>query len=315
VTGVATTTPGCAVTGNSVTCREGALVGGGAFAVQTVAAAATAVASSPAGCSAPDSAVECAQEALAVGGTFVIGITGLAPTAAGSVVNSATVTGDDPDPVPANDTNGVTTAVTPAADLSIVKSGPASVATGGSMAWTLTVANNGPDDSTGFTVSDDVPVEVTDVATTTEGCSVSDNAVTCTEGRLAVGDIFVVEITGTAPTTPGSVVNTATVTGDDPDPDPGNGTTGETTTVATTNPPPPGPPGPPSHGPAPAPPGHGPLPVAVPAGRAATYGPHGNDAGGLAELLVPLLAGMGVALLAGAALTIPGRRRRRAGGA
>ena len=106
-------------------------------------------------------------------------------------------------------------------DLEMGKTGPATVAPGGAISWTLTVTNNGPGNSSGFSVTDSVPAGVGNVLTTTAGCAVSANNVLCSEGALADSSIFTITITGTAPSS-GCITNTATVTGIETDPTPDN---------------------------------------------------------------------------------------------
>ncbi|HEV8102921.1 MAG TPA: DUF11 domain-containing protein, partial [Gaiellaceae bacterium] len=91
-------------------------------------------------------------------------------------------------------------------DLSIVKSGPANVLPESTITWTLTVTNAGPAISSGFTVKDTVPVAVTNVASSTPGCSVSGNDVTCVGPSLGVDESFQIALTGTAPATNGACV-------------------------------------------------------------------------------------------------------------
>lgn len=119
------------------------------------------------------------------------------------------------------------------ADLSISKSGPSSVLEGGTVTYTVTVTDNGPGDSSGFSVDDPLPAGITAVSVTSDastqadpsgGCTVSNDAasandVNCVEGPLANGASFVITITGTAPDSTGDLVNTATVTGLDAETD------------------------------------------------------------------------------------------------
>ncbi|HYA67183.1 MAG TPA: DUF11 domain-containing protein, partial [Acidimicrobiales bacterium] len=117
-------------------------------------------------------------------------------------------------------------------DLSIVKTGPATVGPGATITWTLTVTNEGPGDSSGFGVSDDVPAGVTDVASSTAGCEVTASDVLCSEGALGNGDSFTITVTGKAPTTLGTcVTNTATVTANETDPNQANNTSTSETCV------------------------------------------------------------------------------------
>ena len=116
-------------------------------------------------------------------------------------------------------------------DLSLTKTGVADNGHNGTITWTLTVHNAGSGDSTGFTVVDDVPASVTEVGSTTPGCNVAGNTVTCTQTELVANADYVITITGKAPATGASVDNSATVTSGDYDPDPGNNTVTTSTTV------------------------------------------------------------------------------------
>ena len=108
-------------------------------------------------------------------------------------------------------------------DLGIAKAGPATIAPSGTISWTLTVTNDGPANSSAFSVSDPVPAGVTNVATTTAGCSAAGNQVSCSEGALSNGSTFTIVVTGKAPSTEGTCfTNTATVNGNEVDPNSGN---------------------------------------------------------------------------------------------
>jgi uncharacterized repeat protein (TIGR01451 family) len=113
-------------------------------------------------------------------------------------------------------------------DLSIAKTGPATVSPGGTITWTITVTNNGPGNSSGFVVNDAVPANVTKVTSTTSGCTVTGNTVACNEGALpaaAPNNTFTITLAGVAPTTNGTCfTNTATVTGNESDPNSANNT-------------------------------------------------------------------------------------------
>ena len=80
----------------------------------------------------------------------------------GTITNDVELNpGATPDPNPANDRATVNSGVTVDADLSVVKTGPATVTAGTGISWTLTVSNNGPsDDPETITVTDILPVEV-----------------------------------------------------------------------------------------------------------------------------------------------------------
>ena len=68
------------------------------------------------------------------------------------------------DPNAANNSSSVTTGVTASADLAITKTGPATVVAGSSVAYSLTVTNNGPSDAANLTVTDTLPAGVTFVS-------------------------------------------------------------------------------------------------------------------------------------------------------
>jgi len=116
-------------------------------------------------------------------------------------------------PVAAQNNNDGASCLGQDTDLSIVKTGPVTVPAGGAITWALTITDNGPGNSSGFAVHDPVPAAVTDVTTSTPGCTVTGHDVQCAEGNLGEGDSFVITVSGTAPATAGTcVVNKATIT-------------------------------------------------------------------------------------------------------
>jgi uncharacterized repeat protein (TIGR01451 family) len=122
------------------------------------------------------------------------------------------------------------------ADLSVTKAdAPDPVAVGGSLTYTLTVTNNGPDPSTNSTVTDALPAGVTFVsATPTQGsCSEVAGTVTCMLGPLAGGASATIAIVVTVtPAAACPLTDTATVSGAEPDPVAGNNSaTAETACV------------------------------------------------------------------------------------
>ncbi|MFJ7423016.1 hypothetical protein ACIQXD_31085 [Streptomyces uncialis] len=152
----------------------------------------------------------------------------------GNVTNNATASGTAPDGETTDDqSNTVIVPYVPPVlvDLAVKKTGPATVGPGGSVSYTITVTNNGPGDSSGYTVSDVIPDGLTGASTGTPGCGIGSGTLTCTGDSLANGASTTITLTGTVGQGATGIVNTVTVTGEDEDPDPGNNTDTFTTNV------------------------------------------------------------------------------------
>jgi uncharacterized repeat protein (TIGR01451 family) len=117
----------------------------------------------------------------------------------------------------------VITPVLPSADLSITNSGaPNPVVSGQPLTYTITASNTGGQTATGVAVSDPLPesAHFNAVSTTQGSCTRSpgttpktqDGTVTCSVGSLDGGKSATITIVVTA-TTPGTLTNTATVSG------------------------------------------------------------------------------------------------------
>jgi uncharacterized repeat protein (TIGR01451 family) len=154
-------------------------------------------------------------------------------TASASSFNPGTVTG-------VNITVGVTTThnftltAMPQADLSLIKTASAStLAPGGALAYTLTVTNHGPDViSTTVTITDELPAGYLLGTATGAGWSCSGTpTIICTRTGLDVNASASVSLIGTAPTTSGPLVNTATTGANVFDPAPANNSAAVTVTV------------------------------------------------------------------------------------
>ena len=124
--------------------------------------------------------------------------------------------------------------VTPTSvDLSIAKTGPATVMPGGTIAYTITVENDGGDPATNVVVTDVLPASVTFVsATPSQGTCSGTTTITCTLGTLAASATATIALNVTAPATPQAVANTATVTATETDPDATDNADTATTTVS-----------------------------------------------------------------------------------
>jgi uncharacterized repeat protein (TIGR01451 family) len=106
--------------------------------------------------------------------------------------------------------NAVAVFAVPTADLAITKTAsPVEARVGQSLAYTLTVTNNGPGTANSVTVTDTLPGTVTFVSA--PGCT-GTTTLTCTTASLANGANVQFTITVTAPNVTGSISNTASVT-------------------------------------------------------------------------------------------------------
>ena len=143
----------------------------------------------------------------------------VAATASGTLVNAATVGGNETETNLANNADQLSTTVQPRVDLVIFKAdSPDPVVAGSQLTYTLSVLNNGPSAASGVTVVDTLPAGVTyQSATTSQGTvSRSGSTVTAAVGQLASGASATVTIlVNVDPTTRGTITNVATVTGNE----------------------------------------------------------------------------------------------------
>jgi uncharacterized repeat protein (TIGR01451 family) len=153
----------------------------------------------------------------------------------GHQVDSAGVSAIQPDPDLSNNSANAGVTVGPAADLAIVDTGPATSAAGSAATHTLTVTDDGPDNATGVTVTDTLPAGLTFVSATADQgtCSDTGPTISCSLGGLANGSSTTVTIVATASFSSAgqTLVDAASVTGNEFDPDQTNNSSSVSTTV------------------------------------------------------------------------------------
>ena len=79
----------------------------------------------------------------------------------GPLTNDSSVTGDQNDPIPGNNTDDEPITARLEIDLELDKQGPATVVAGESLTYTIDVTNNGPSDASNLDLTDTLPVGVT----------------------------------------------------------------------------------------------------------------------------------------------------------
>jgi uncharacterized repeat protein (TIGR01451 family) len=187
------------------------------------------------GCAETSGQVTCTQASLAPSATTTFTVIGhLASSLTSGVVNTATVTSSTPDPDPNNNSSTASAPLGPKADLQITKTASTgSVPAGGQVMYTLVVKNNGPSDATDATVSDALPAALSAVsAQASQGSCTTSLGITCDLGTVAAGGSAQVLVTASvAASATGSLANSATVIGGEPDPNPTNNTGASTITV------------------------------------------------------------------------------------
>ncbi len=157
-------------------------------------------------------------EPLAIGDSAAIEVTVVpSPGAEGTIVNTASVTSPETDPVPGNDADSDEVVVAPSFDLSVDKVLDGAPIAGDEVDWLLVVTNAGPSPSTDITLEDRLPDGLVATQATSDDptvdCDLRPGAVTCTRpGRLEVGGQFTLRLTTEVTAPAGSEVrNVATV--------------------------------------------------------------------------------------------------------
>jgi uncharacterized repeat protein (TIGR01451 family) len=180
-------------------------------------------------------AFPCSLGTIAAGASQIITTTYDVPSGyagANPIVNAATVSASSGDPVAANNTGTTSTPVAGTADLSLTNTGPASVTPGQTLAFTITVTNNGPSDAAGVSVADATPAGLTFLSNA--GACVS--AFPCNLGTVTAGAARTITATYLVPSGyagANPIANAATVTTATTDP---NGTNDSQTANVTVDP-------------------------------------------------------------------------------
>jgi uncharacterized repeat protein (TIGR01451 family) len=133
------------------------------------------------------SAFPCSLGTLAAGATRTVLATFHLPSdyaGAGPISNTAEVTSATSDPVAANNSASATSAIgAAAADLSVTKTGPATLTPGEQITYTIIVTNAGPSDAVGVSLADPTPAGLT-FESTSGDCTTS---FPCSLGTVAAG--------------------------------------------------------------------------------------------------------------------------------
>jgi uncharacterized repeat protein (TIGR01451 family) len=187
--------------------------------------------------------VSCTNPSFGVTVDFFTLVVNVAPaTPAGTVLsNTATLASATTDPNGANNSDTATTTVgSGSADLTITKVDSADPVTHGTdFNYTITVTNNGPSNATTASFSDTLPAGTTFVSISSPGgwsCTTpavgAGGTVTCSNASFAVGSaVFTLTVHVDAATTSTSISNTATASAATTDPNGGNNSATEGTTL------------------------------------------------------------------------------------
>jgi uncharacterized repeat protein (TIGR01451 family) len=199
----------------------------------------SAVASQGAGCLVGlDNVLSCDLGTLPNGASAAITIAlVIDPLTAGVITNTASVSAGEDDPNPADNATERKNIVYNQADLAVSAEAPAQVAAGERLTITLAVANNGPLDATGVTISNSLSAGVAFITATLShgtGCAAVEQpgVVRCDLGSLASGETAQTAlITAVDPALNESILNRVAVSANEPDFDLANNSVSATVSV------------------------------------------------------------------------------------
>lgn len=136
--------------------------------------------------------VSCSVGTMAPGETrtFTITATVKPNLPDGTVITNCAVvyTGTSPETNTDNNQSCLDTTVGPGADVEVRKTGPATIEAGGTMTYTVTETNNGPDEATRVVLRDPLDESLVTVVTLPSGCTQAGGTIVCLVGTLAVGE-------------------------------------------------------------------------------------------------------------------------------
>ena len=196
--------------------------------------------SASAGCTNTSGTVSCAVGTLGDGADAVYTVV-VEATQVGSFDDAASVSSGAVDPDMSNNTASAGVTVGPAVDLAINDTGPATVAPGGDASYALTVVNHGPSAGTGVSFSDVLPTGETFESITTpagwvcDAPSVGQNGLVGCSFSGSYGDGvstgFVLGVKVGFGLADQTVADSASVSGNESDPDLSNNSASASTTV------------------------------------------------------------------------------------
>ncbi len=184
------------------------------------------------GCSATGQTVACAMGDLDAGDLATATILAdISSALTGTMVNTVTVSAAEFDENPDNNSASTLSTVSTVADLRLtLTDAPDPNYGGGTVAYTLSVLNNGPSDARGVVVTETVPLSFS--VASAVGCTVSGQTVTCNLGEIPAGwAVNRSVLADIALTADGIFTATAGVSAATTDPDSGNDFVAETTII------------------------------------------------------------------------------------
>lgn len=169
----------------------------------------------PSGCTNSGATVTCTIASLAAGAntTLIIKVYANPGSGGQSLVNTASVKADQPDPDQSDNTSSASVQIQ-AVDIEISKTvSPLYVAENNAFTWTITAKNNGPDVANNVTVLDNVPTAALGAVTYTPAASYNTTTHIWTIGTLNVGQTKTLTISSSPLTGQNNktIVNTATL--------------------------------------------------------------------------------------------------------